>query len=434
MTDIARPVLALLILMFAGLQPLRAEEIDVREAVTPSGLTFRYLRSAVQDRVVISFAFPGGTVHDLRGGPQTSFIAANLMSQSAGGTSLGEMQETLADNRAVFSIVPDIENTVGLIAAPPANIAKIIPLVNMVLTNPDFPEEKIRQVREDFAKKMETVHKRQDTRARMAFADLLAPSHPYSANIVGDPARIRSVTREDLIQWHQDRIVRKGLEIVVVGDLDAAAMAELVDTMFAGLPERGYVPTIPELGVAPNAPDPQQVSFANSPQALIVSGGRAANAKNPESWLAMTQLNMILSAGQKSRLFRSVREETGKTYGFNSLFLPYSKSGMLAIFGFVDKSGLDKTISAIRETTMKFREEGPSESEQQDVKAFIAAHNLKVDQNHIKMAHSIRSFFIFGWSLDSVRHVKDIAQSVDLSDRKYREALIPENPVFLVVE
>ena len=278
------------------------------------------------------------------------------------------------------------------------------------------------------------MRQRPDFQARLAFAELLAPSHPYATSIVGDPERIRAITRADLIGWHKDRIAREGLHITVVVDMEKEAMAELVDSLFEGLPARGKVPEIPDLTARVASSEPQHVSVANSAQAIVVSGGLTINAKNPEAWLAAGRLNMILSSGRKSRLFRTVRKETGKSYGFNPMLLPYSKTGVFAVFGMVDKSGLADTVTTVRETIMRFREEGPNASEIADVKAFTSANNAKTEQNHIQMANGIRNFSTFGWSLESIRRVKDIAQSIDLTDPKFRKALIPENPVILIVE
>jgi zinc protease len=407
--------------------------VDLREATTPSGLKFQYIKSSVQDQVVISFSFPGGTAHDLMKGPQTSFIVGSMMVQSSGGIHLGELKEDLDDLQGGFVLQPLPEHTVGLVLAPAANIAEVVKLGHRVLTKPDFPKKKIKQIRKDAARQNKKLRKRHDIKASLAFINVLGKAHPYGANYVGNPKRIRAVTRDDLIRWHKDRIVRSGLLITIVGNLEEARMANLIDTLFYGLPDKGHVPKIPQVVSKPTPKKPIRLKGTNA-QAIIIVGGITGNASNIEDWTASFYLNHILAKGSKSRLFKSVREETGKTYGFSSKLVSYSKIGTVAINGKVSKDNLQKTIGIVKKTIAEFRKNGPTTKEIIDAKSGYASYDAKILKDHVKLAGRYNRWQRHGWSLDAMRNYQEIDKTIDLSDPKYRKMLIPESPVVLIAE
>ncbi len=430
----SRRLLPLIFAIMLGFNlPAMAEEVDVREATTPSGLKFRYVKSDAQDIVAISFSFPGGVAHDLMKGPQVSFFGANTMFQSSDGIKLGALKEDMDDLQGGIVISPHLEYQVGLALAPSANIAEVVKLANRVLTKPDFPEKKIRQIREDLARQNEKLRKRHDIIATLAFIDTLGKPHPYGANYIGDPARIRAVTREDLIKWHRNRIVREGVLVTVVGNIYVAEMVKLVEALFDGLPQKGNVPKLPDVFSAPAPREPVRIAGTNA-QAIIIAGGFTQNASDYDTWSASFFLNRMLAKGAKSRLFKTVREQTGKTYGFNSLLQPYSKIGTLAINGRVSKENLQETVKTIKQTIADFRNNGPTAEEIADLKAGYTNADAKTLKNNVKQAVRYNRWQRYGWSLETVRRYQEIDQTIDLTDRKYREALIPENPVIVIAE
>ncbi len=425
-----RLTILLAIIMILAI-PARAQTIDLKEAVTPSGIKFRYLKSSAQDIVVIAFSFKGGTVHDLMKGPQTTFIAANMIMQSSSGIGIGTLIEEMNDLQSGIVIAPHPEYMVGTVLAPASNIAEVVKIANRVLTKPDFPNSKIEQFKEDMAKKVEILPKRPHIKASLKFVNLLGKPHPYAANYIGNSERIRAITRDDLVKWHRDRFSRDGLIVTVVGGISVQKMIALVDATFEGVPQKGFVPKLPKIEFKPIPAKPFVLNGKNK-QAIIIAGGPMTSPANAERWTAVYLLRGILANGQKSRLFRNVREKTGKTYGFSSGGQPYSQTGILSVFGRVSKDGLDKTVDIVRNTLTEFRKEGPTAKEISDIKAQSLAADAKLRKNHDKLAHMLNRFERYGWSLDESRNYIEIDKAVDLTNPKFREALIPENPVFVI--
>ena len=244
----------------------------------------------------------------------------------------------------------------------------------------------------------------------------------------------RARSRDDLLKWHRERIVRNGLMIVIVGDLDESAMAKMVDTLFADLPEKGWLPEIPDINVKDMPEKVIHLPVGPTAQASVIMGGLTMTADDPKRWIAASMLNMILVTGRNSRLFRAVREETGKTYGLVSRLQSYSKTGALTISGRIDKDGVDETVALIRRTIAEFRKNGPTTAEERNAKAAYSAELAKTLTDHAQLANMLLTYAGFGWSIDTIRQSAEIAQSVDLSDPAYREALLPEMPTIVVGE
>ena len=74
----------------------------------------------------------------------------------------------------------------------------------------------------------------------MAFA-----GHPYGRPANGTQATIQKMTRDDLLDYWSRTFAKDNLRVVVVGDIDAATLAGVLDTLFGQLPAKAKLTPVP---------------------------------------------------------------------------------------------------------------------------------------------------------------------------------------------
>lgn len=410
----------------------QAEPIEVQLAKTASGLEFSFVQSNAEDRVALYFFLPRGVAHDQLVGPQTGWVAAGQMFEEAGDIDLNEATETLGDLQAGFGVRVLDETTMGYLISPTENFGELIELANLFLTDPKFPEDKFERGKKRLIKDQKTARRKPNTKASLAFIGMIGEPHPYANGFVGDPERIAQVTRDDAIKWHQETFVKENLKIAIVGNLDRTEMAEKVERLFNGLVETGFSVELPLIRPKTPAAEPVTVDVGLGQQALVILGGASVTVQDPESYIAATQLQQILGSGVKSRLFKDVRKKTGNTYGIQAQLRNFTQTGVVSFFGFVDKDGIENTLTILLESLKKFREDGPTAGEIESVKAEAALSDAKMIKDHNSLAWVVASYLHHGWTIEQARDLPNLIQRIDLSDPKYREAFLPEQLHVLV--
>ncbi len=162
---------------------------------------------------------------------------------------------------------------------------------------------------------LEELHERSQSRVRaVAFEQihrqLFPPEHPYHRPPVGEPDGIRAVTLEDAQAFAAAHFSPRNAVLVLVGDLSAAAAAELVSRAFEALPAgREEAPEAALDGLPPGAARhlrvPAAVSQAQAHLAWAVPGF------GQEGWYLASLLLRGLAVGRSSPLARELVERTG---------------------------------------------------------------------------------------------------------------------------
>jgi predicted Zn-dependent peptidase len=128
-------------------------------------------------------------------------------------------------------------------------------------------------------------------------------------------------------------------------------------------------------------PDRAQVALAGDARTVVVerpvaqttlalAGPTRLDPRDPDTGLLAALANQVLSSGPQSRLFRSVREELGASYGSQSTLVPVG--GVAQVFlitSAVDHGLAGKALATLREQYDLFRRDGVAAAELAPVRA-----------------------------------------------------------------
>lgn len=312
------PVLLLLALL-AGCEAASAASIAAhvtREAV--AGIDLVAYPTAIKDVVTIVGSLPAGDAH-ATGNFAVATMTALMLDKGTISRDKFAIAKTLEEVGATVQFGADAQMLRFEAKCLKADLPLVLGVLAEELRAPAFgPGE--------FAKAKLTMQgvlrqQRDNTNFRAAEAFSLA-SFP-----VGHPNRIASldegqtavehVALEDVRTFYRQHYGPAHMTVVVVGDVDVAALRREMRKGFAGW--KGGVPVVDSIAVpARSAPIDQSVPMPGKTSVSVVIGQTTGlKFRDPDS-LPLRIGTAVLGSGFTGRLMSTVRDKEGLTYGINA--------------------------------------------------------------------------------------------------------------------
>jgi predicted Zn-dependent peptidase len=197
------------------------------------------------------------------------------------------------------------------------------------------------------------------------FEEMLFVGHSLHGNILGKPASVKKITREELLKFVAEKFIPGRMAFTVVADIDEAKMEKdvlkLVDKFFPSA--SGTVEQVKPVPCALPAAVPFDKTLnKRNHQANCVIGALAPSLYQERERIATVLLCNILGGPASNSILNSVlREKNGWVYSVECGYTQFSDTGMVAISLGCDKANLDKCIKAIDKEIKVLQEELLSE-------------------------------------------------------------------------
>ncbi len=137
------------------------------------------------------------------------------------------------------------DNTVYHIIIPKKAFEEGLDLLIESVLHPAFPIDEIEKERKVI---LEEIKMGEDDPQRKLFNELFSISyqgHPYGRPIIGFDETVKSITRDDIIDYYKAHYTPDNMTVVIVGDFDEKTTKEIVLTTMGG--EKGKVARGPSL-------------------------------------------------------------------------------------------------------------------------------------------------------------------------------------------
>ena len=134
--------------------------------------------------------------------------------------------------------------------------------------------------------------------------------HPYRHPTIGSMADLDAATLDDVRAFYRTFYVPSNATVVIAGDIDSAAAAELAAKYFGRIPRPGHV--VPrDVPAEPPLKSPKRLAVEESwPLPVVVVAHHVPADGRPDSY-PLHVAAKILSDGQSARLYRTLVYDTG---------------------------------------------------------------------------------------------------------------------------
>ena len=230
-------------------------------------------------------------------------------------------------------------------------------IANAHLVSPAVDESWLVRIRDSFSEGIKASRSSGEVQAFNAMRWSLLGDQPLREFLsLDNDDNINRVSVSDVKDWVSSTLVRRGVHVVVAGDMDTDAAGRVVDTLFTGLKDA----SVEEV-------DKNTMNFSASrilmhtPNSETTTLSLISQLPSPtlEHEWADLLINDELGGGADSLLFDVVRSKLRSTYSFNSLMIRVSKTNrILVLTGQVEESKVDEAELAIKEAYTTFLNTG----------------------------------------------------------------------------
>jgi len=300
-----------------------------------------------------------------------------------------------------------------------SDLEKGLEILEEVLSNPRFDKGEVEKVREQQLAEIRNFWDDPRYFSNQLIKEQVYKGHPYSKNIIGTEASIKSITHDDLVELHRKYISPKGARLAIVGDIkniDIKSKLEKFLSSWNG-PEVEDI-EFPEL--RPIKPHDSNY-YINRDQVTLCFAGISIPRKN-DDFDKLLLFDQIFGGGVlgglHSRLFQ-LREETGLFYGINGTMLAQASEqpGMVLIKTLVSLDRLEEAEKAIKRV-VKTVAKSISEEELFDAKNAIINSLVKLFETNMRIAQAFIFVDRYGYPEDFFDNRAKTLMAVSLDEVK----------------
>ncbi len=296
-----------------------------------------------------------GFAADHMGKMGTASLAMSVLDEGTKKRSSLEISEQLALLGASIGSGSNLDNSYVSLNALKDNLDDSLDIYADVILNPEFPEAEFERLRK---LQLAGIEREKVTPMSMALRVLpgllYGPGHAYSLPFSGSgtEASVKSLTRADLVAYHDAWFKPNNATMVVVGDITLAEITPELERHF-GSWEPGPVPSKNIATVdGRNGGKIYLLDRPDSQQTVIIAGRLVAPKAN-DNEIGIQTANDIFGGDFTSRINLNLREDKHWTYGARSLVVDSKGQRPFLVYAPVQA---DKTVESMQEIEREFAE------------------------------------------------------------------------------
>jgi zinc protease len=299
------------------------------------------LKSSISDSTIARTVLSNGMVLLVAENPAADIIAARIFIR-AGSCNENPQQSGLAhllstvltkgcDGLSSLQIAEHVESMGAGLSADSAadyflvslktvtaDFADILGLAGRIMRSPTFPEVEVELERRLALQDIRSQKEQPFTIAFDQLRQVMYQNHPYAMSVLGDETTMGSLTRADLVKYHQTYFRPDNVVISIAGRVTLEDAVSLVENIFGDWQapsEPLPIVHFPDIKVEPQ----HRLKVQQTQQSVIMLGYLGPSVRAPD-YGALKLLSTYLGNGLSSRLFVELREKRGLAYEVSAFF------------------------------------------------------------------------------------------------------------------
>jgi len=394
----------------------KAHATKIERVISPGGIEAWLVRETSVPLIAMDFAFKGGADQDPADKAGVSHLTAALLDDGAGDLDSAAFQRRLEEHAVELRFSTGRGHLRGSLRVLKERQEQGFDLLRLALTAPRFEVAELDRTRAQLLAGLRRETTNPNQIASRTWWQAAFPGHPYGRQTSGSLESVPQITVEDLKAYARRVLARDTLKVAVVGDIDAAALAPLLDRVFGALPAKAELTPVPPAVM--QAMGRRIVVDLDVPQAVILLGGVGIARKDPD-FMAAFVVNHILGGGSfSSRLYTEVREKRGLAYGVYSYLLPLDHAALVMASTATSGERAAESLHIIESERRKLAAEGPTAAELAKAKAYLkGSYPLRFDTSS-KISAQLLEIQIEDLGIDYINKRNALIDAVTLSDAK----------------
>jgi zinc protease len=326
--------------------------------------------------VRLEIAFPAGGQYDPRGSAGLATLVGGLLDEGSRERSVLAIASELERMGARMDTGADWNIGAVSVRVLESYLDDGLRLLEEVAFRPAFPDEEIERSRRH---RLTDLMRRIDQPGALAsdrFQAALYGDTPYGHPLLGRPADVRSITRDEVVAFYDTHYVPSGAVLLAVGSFDPEALQSAVER---GLGERvaatgaAAPPSKIPPAIEPPPADGIRVRIVDRPQAAQTElrMGHVGVPRSHPDWTVLGVMDTLFGGKFTSRINLNLRERHGYTYGASSRFTPRLGPGPFVVNAAVENAAAGASVREVLAEMERIRREPVEPEELADTKSYM---------------------------------------------------------------
>jgi zinc protease len=384
------------------------------ERTLPNGMRLVLLENHDVPSVTLSARVVGGSFAEDPSRAGLASLLTDLLDQGTANKSPDEVSEGLEHVGAYFDSGADGLSTTSTLRCLSRHAVGLLPLFAEMLRSPSFPEEQLEKERSRVLTSLKEEDEDATAVAVKAFSALVYGEHPAGRNVEGEPATVRAITRQDLLDFHSKWFQPQNTIMVAVGDFKAAAFAMSLESAFG---DWGRGPIAPKLSLPPLQRQTDRRTRRipmDRDQMQILLGHLGIRRIDPD-YLPLQVMDSILgqSAGFTARIPYQLRDIQGLAYTVEASITSSAgtEPGLFRAYIGTEAKNEQPAVAGLLAEIRRIRNEPVTATELQEARDFLANNYVFGFETQDQLAGYLQAVIRYGFGYDYRRkYVQQVRQ------------------------
>lgn len=391
-----------------------AQAVEVQKVVSAKGIEAWLVEEDTVPLIAMSFAFIGGAAQDPAHLPGVANMLSGLLDEGAGDLDSAAFQNALDEFSIELSFDADRDSFGGSLRTLVENRDEAARLLKLALTEPRFDPAPVERIRAQVVAGIRSDERDPDNVGADALIQAAFPDHPYGRPVEGTLESVAAITVGDLRTFHGKNFARDNLKVAVVGAINAADLADLLDEVFGALPVKANLDLVrnvePVIG--------ERIDIAmNIPQTVLLFAGKGMVRSDPDFVPAAIAFD-ILGGGFSSRLYEEVREKRGLAYSIGLRLRAYDHAGLVLGSTKTRSDQADQVVALVESEIARFATEGVDADELADAKSYLIGSYALRFTTSTRIARQLLAIQLDDLGIDYINRRNALIASVTGDDIK----------------
>lgn len=350
---------------------------EIKEITSQNGIKTWLMEENSAPIVVIDFYFDrAGFTFENKDKTGLTMLVAQMLSQGAGKWDRQAYHNLLEENAINIDFEAHDDVFEISMQTPTQNIDIATDVLKAVFQAPHFASKHLEIAKRKQIEAIKVKNEKPQSVLNTAFQKKFYGEHPKARDPLGTKETVQKISTNDLKNFVKEHFVSNKLVVSVAGNISQVKAAELIDDLFANLPNRKNADDLPKL--VANYHFEEENIERKMPQVLSVFVAEGTTRLSPDFYPLYIANEIFGGSGLSSRLNLIAREKEGLTYGAYT-YLDTQKDAPSIKGGFAtSKQNYTRMREILFQEWQKMAEFGVSEDEFQAIKNnMLTSFNLR---------------------------------------------------------
>jgi zinc protease len=356
----------------APARPLNLPEIVQKEL--PNGLKIVLLEDHRQPAVWLRLTLPAGSIRDPNSKVGLANMTASLLDKGTTSRTEAQIADTVDGLGAALGAGAGDDTFTISTHGLSSQVDSLFELMADITLRPTFPQAELDRARTRLLSGITASLSEPGTLADLALARRIYGAHPYGNYSAGTPETVPTITRQDIVRFHDTYFAPNVATLFLAGDITPDRAVQKAQTLF-GSWGRKEVPALP-------APPKASAATGDKPQIILIDRPGSAQTEvriglltsgynTPERAIGTVATTVLGLGNFEGRLTKEIRVKRGLTYGASSYFGRNAQAGMFEITTFTKNASTGEVLKIALEEARKLQSEAVPAEELQERKDYL---------------------------------------------------------------